>query len=79
MPAPRIPNAPRDYSQMTIQQILAVIQLGLEELDRRGTLNETQTTVGAAGTADALPAQPEGYAKAIVAGEQVLIPYYALP
>lgn len=79
MPAPRIPNAPRDYSQMSIQQILTVIQLGLEELDRRGTLNETQTAVGAAGAADPLPANPTGYAKAIVAGEQVLIPYYALP
>lgn len=79
MAAPRIPNAPRDYSQMSLQQILTVIQLGLEELDRRGTLNETQTTVGAAGAADALPASPTGYARAIVAGEEVLIPYYAKP
>lgn len=79
MPAPRIPNAPRDYSQMSMQQILQTIQLGLEELNRRGTLNETQTTVGAAGAADALPANPTGYARAIVAGEEVLIPYYAKP
>lgn len=78
MPSPRIPNAPRDYSQMSQQQILKTIQLALDELDRRGTLNETQTTVGAAGAADALPANPTGYAKAIVAGEQVLIPYYSL-
>lgn len=77
MSVPRIPNAPRDYSQMSLQQILTIIQLGLEELDRRGTLNETQTTVGAAGAADALPANPTGYARAIVAGEEVLIPYYA--
>jgi len=79
MAAPRIPNAPRDYSQLSLQQILRVIQLGLEELDRRGTLNVTQTTVGGAGSATALPATPEGYARAIVAGKEVLIPYYATP
>lgn len=78
MTVPRIPNAPVNYSQMSVQQILKTIQQGLEELDRRGTLNETQTTVGAAGTADPLPSNPAGYAKALVAGQQVLIPYYTL-
>ena len=76
MASPRIPNAPREYSQMSMQQILKTIQLGLQELQNRGLLNETQTTVGTAGTAAALPATPTGYTKAIVAGQQVVIPYY---
>ena len=37
----------------------------------------TQTTVGAAGAASALPAQPTGYAIINVAGTAMVIPYYA--
>jgi hypothetical protein len=79
MAAPRLPNAPREYSQLSLQQIVQVIQLSLEELDRRGVFVETQLTVGVAGSAAALPATPAGYTRAIVAGEEVLIPYYAMP
>lgn len=64
---------------MPMQQILSIIQNALDELERRGVLAESQTTVGAAGSADALPANPTGYAKALVGGKQVLIPFYDLP
>lgn len=74
--AARIPNAPRDYSTMSMQQILSVIQGIVDELERRGALTESQTTVGSAGGASALPATPTGYAKALVGGELVVIPYY---
>lgn len=36
----------------------------------------TQTTVGAAGSAEALPATPTGYLVTTIAGTEVLIPYY---
>lgn len=38
----------------------------------------TQTTVGAAGGASALPATPSGYLPICISGTQVLIPYYTL-
>ena len=38
---------------------------------------ETQTTVGSAGTASALPAQPTGYMKIKVSGAIRVIPFYA--
>lgn len=41
------------------------------------TSADTQSTVGAAGGASALPATPTGYIKAIVNGTTVVIPYYA--
>lgn len=37
----------------------------------------TQTTVGAAGLASALPALPSGYKKEVINGVTVVIPYYA--
>ena len=37
----------------------------------------TQTTVGAAGAASALPANPTGYAKIDVGGTTYVTPYYA--
>lgn len=73
---PRIPNAPRDYNQMQTQQILSIIQDALDELRRRGISVGTQTTVGTAGAASALPATPEGYAQVIVDGVEVVVPYY---
>lgn len=73
---PRIPNAPQQYSQMATQQILSIIQNALDELRRRGIAYDTQTTVGAAGTASALPANPEGYANVVISGEEYVIPYY---
>lgn len=39
--------------------------------------NTTQSTVGAAGGASALPATPTGYIKAYLGSTQVVIPYYA--
>jgi hypothetical protein len=40
--------------------------------------SETQTTVGAAGSASALPATPSGYVRATLAdGTSIAIPYYA--
>lgn len=39
---------------------------------------ETQTTVGAAGGASALPATPTGYLKFILEGNEYVIPYYAV-
>jgi hypothetical protein len=37
---------------------------------------ETQTTVGAAGGASALPATPTGYFVVTIAGTEVVVPYY---
>ena len=45
-----------------------------------GTLNlvlATQTTVGSAGGASALPATPTGYVKVKISGTSFIIPYYA--
>ena len=39
---------------------------------------ETQTTVGAAGGATALPATPTGYMKMIVNSVEVVMPFYAV-
>jgi hypothetical protein len=61
---------------MSIQQILTSIQQALDELQRRGIDLGTQTTVGSAGGASALPATPTGYAKVVVSGQEVVIPYY---
>jgi len=38
---------------------------------------ETQTTVGSAGGATALPATPTGYLKIIIDATEYVIPYYA--
>lgn len=38
---------------------------------------ETQTTVGAAGAATALPANPTGYKVETINGTEYVIPYYA--
>ena len=46
-----------------------------------GTLNfagTTATTVGAAGAASALPANPTGYVVVMIAGTQFKMPYYAM-
>jgi hypothetical protein len=47
----------------------------------KGVINlaspETQTTVGAAGGASALPATPTGYMKIMMGSTEVVIPYYA--
>lgn len=37
----------------------------------------TQTTVGAAGSASAIPAQPTGYLMVTIGNAQFVIPYYA--
>ena len=42
-----------------------------------GTGYPTQTTVGAAGAASALPANPDGYIRVQVAGAEKVVPYYA--
>ena len=78
MPAaiPKIPLAPSEYRRMEMQQILEVIQTALAELQRRGISTGSQTTVGASGSADALPAQPLGYATVVIEGAEVVIPYY---
>lgn len=39
---------------------------------------ETQTTVGAAGGASALPATPTGYLKVIIGDTEYGIPFYAV-
>jgi len=39
---------------------------------------ETQTTVGAAGGASALPATPTGYLKIIINGTERVIAFYAI-
>lgn len=39
----------------------------------------TQTTVGSAGAASALPATPEGYLIMMVGNSPKLFPYYAIP
>lgn len=49
------------------------IIMGLVELPS----SQTQTTVGSAGTATALPSKPTGYLQIIVNGNLVVIPYYA--
>lgn len=38
---------------------------------------DTQTTVGAAGAASALPATPTGYAVITIGGTDYVLPYYA--
>lgn len=38
----------------------------------------TQTTVGAAGGASALPATPTGYLQLMIGNTQFVIPYYAV-
>jgi len=38
---------------------------------------DTQTTVGAAGGASALPATPTGYLVLTIAGTEYVVPYYA--
>ena len=40
-------------------------------------LGNTQTTVGAAGGASALPATPTGYTKIMIGGTEYVMPYYA--
>ena len=40
-------------------------------------LGNSQTTVGAAGAADALPATPSGYVDVTIGGNDFVIPYYA--
>jgi hypothetical protein len=42
-----------------------------------GLGNGTQTTVGAAGAASALPANPTGYLRAYLGSTHIVIPYYA--
>lgn len=39
---------------------------------------ETQTTVGAAGGASALPATPTGYMKIIIDSAEYVVPFYAV-
>lgn len=39
---------------------------------------ETQTTVGAAGGASALPATPTGYMKVIIDNTEFVMPFYAV-
>lgn len=38
---------------------------------------KTQTTVGSAGSASALPATPSGYLQLMIGNTQYVIPYYA--
>jgi hypothetical protein len=45
--------------------------------DGQHDFSDTQTTVGAAGSASALPATPTGYIRVLVNGATVVIPYYA--
>lgn len=73
---PRIPNAPKEYSQMQTQQIIRIIQLAIDELQNRGISYDVQQTVGPAGSAPALPSQPEGYANVVINGQEMVIPYY---
>lgn len=61
---------------MQVQQILAVIQGALDELQRRGISYGIQTTVGSAGSASALPAAPEGYANVVINEQEFVVPYY---
>jgi hypothetical protein len=55
------------------------VDLRLESGARlRWVAGDTQTTVGAAGGASALPATPTGYAKISIAGTDRVVPYYAV-
>lgn len=45
--------------------------------DRINITGGTQTTVGSAGGASALPATPTGYIKIEIAGTEYVVPYYA--
>ena len=40
-------------------------------------LSQTQTTVGAAGSATAVPATPSGYVEIIISGVTYVLPFYA--
>ena len=40
-------------------------------------LSQTQTTVGAAGSATAVPATPSGYVEIIIRGVTYVLPFYA--
>jgi hypothetical protein len=73
---PRLPNAPSAYSQMQVNQLIRLIQTSIDELQRRGISYDIQATVGAAGSATALPANPEGYANVVIDGKEFVIPYY---
>lgn len=48
--------------------------ISVESIDFLGT---TQTTVGAAGSASALPSNPTGYLVVLIDGTERVIPYYA--
>jgi hypothetical protein len=45
---------------------------------KRINLQNSQTTVGAAGGASALPATPTGYIPVLIAGTERVIPFYAV-
>ncbi len=75
-----------DASDVTLLSITSVkdgnnvrMQLGsTDSLDVLGIYTRTQTTVGAAGAASALPAQPSGYLEVrIQNSSNFVIPYYA--
>lgn len=67
-------NDPKDVSPKDQQSFLAPIILG----DLTLASPNTQTTVGAAGGASALPATPEGYLTIMVGDSPKVIPYYAV-
>lgn len=76
--SPASPNGP-DKTQLlsppgTSRPVMnSPIIMGVVELPS----SQTQTTVGSAGTATALPSKPTGYLQMIVNGSLVVLPYYA--
>lgn len=67
-------NPPLKSSQMTCDELIVVNKAQFYD---RPQFYQYQNTVGAAGTASALPANPLGYIKAIDRnGTAIVIPYY---
>ena len=65
----------RGTGKVTLQQS-GTDRLGVDTSNRILIGTAIQTTVGAAGTASALPAQPSGYARIVISGTDYVIPYY---
>ncbi len=64
-------------SGKVIIQQSSVDRLGVDSIARIIVGTQSQTTVGAAGGASALPATPTGYLRIIKGGVDYVIPYYA--
>ncbi len=74
---PRRAEVLAGYLQIVVNAIAASWQVD-HAPDGTHRFRDTQTTVGTAGAATALPATPSGYLNATLAdGTAIVIPYYA--